>query len=213
MHRGQKQSWLAGIAVFAAAGVMWGAMPGGGPANRPINGPATSPATALPPATRTAEQRKRDDIARVMEFFRLTQPDVYEQATALRVSDPAKFDRLILGALPTVNRLEGLKRKSQKLFELSMLDMQLGYQSLRISQKLKSTGMPAAERVKLTDQMREIVTADFAIQQQIRQLEIEDLQQKVKDLDNRVKDREKDQSNIIQKRMNDLVDGNPKLEW
>jgi hypothetical protein len=198
-----------GIGLLGAAGVIWGAAPGRGPASKP----AANAATASQPTTRTAEQRKQDDIARVMEFFRLTQPDVYEQATALRQNDPTKFDRLILGALPTVNRLEGLKRKSQKLFDLSMLDMQLGYQSLRISQKLKSTGLPAAERVKLTDQMREIVTVEFVVQQQIRQLEIEDLQQKVKDLDNRVKDREKDQSNIIQKRMNDLVDGNPKLEW
>jgi hypothetical protein len=209
MHGGKKRIWLLGFGVMGAAGVIWGAAPGKGPASQPT----TSPTTAAQPATRTSEQRRQEDIARVMEFFRLTQPDVYEQATALRGSDPAKFDRLILGALPTVNRLEGIKKKSQKLFDLSMQDLQLGYQSLRISQKLKATGMAATERVKVTDQMREIVAAEFAVQQQIRQLEIEDLQQKVKDLDNRVKDREKDQSNILQKRMNDLVDGNPKLEW
>jgi hypothetical protein len=208
MH-GKSRKWLLGMGVMGVAGVIWGAAPGGGSASKP----GTNSATASQPATRTLEQRRQEDIARVMEFFRLTQPDVYEQATALRVSDQAKFDQLILGALLTVNRLEGVKKKSQKLFDLSMRDLQLGYQSLRISQKLKGTGLAAGERVNLTDQLRNIVAVEFTVQQQIRQFEIDELQQKVKDLDNRVKDRDKDQSSIIQKRVNDLVDGNPKLEW
>ena len=64
-----------------------------------------APATSAPttdssqPTTKTREQRHEEDINRVMEFFRVTQPDVFEKAKALRESDPAKFDKLIRGAV------------------------------------------------------------------------------------------------------------------
>jgi hypothetical protein len=175
--------------------------------------PALSQAGGASPTARTADQRKQDDIDRVMEFFRLTQPDVFDQAQALRGSNPARFDRLIMGALPTVNRLEALRRKSQQLFDLSIQDLQLGYQSLRIAQRLKRTDLSDADRAKLTEQLKAVVAAEFVVQQQIRQLEINDLQQKVQDLDSQVKGREMDQQNIIQKRVQDLVERNPRLEW
>jgi hypothetical protein len=177
--------------------------------------PATPPAaTATSPATsRTAEQKRQDDINRVMEFFRLTQPDVYDQALALRGSDPGKFDKLIMGALPTVNRLEVLKRKSQKLFDLSIRDLQLGYQSLRLSHELKRADLAEADRRKLSDQLKGIVAEEFDVQQQIRQSEIDDLQSKIRDLNAQVKDRQNDKDAIIGKRVEDLIEHNPRLEW
>ena len=190
---------LAGGAVLSAA-MMLAASPGGGP-----EGPE--------PAARSAEQKKQDDINRVMDFFRITQPDVYNQAKVLHGTDPARFDRLIMGALPTVNRLETIRRRSEKLFALSMQDLQLGYQSLRIAQRLKRTDLSGADRANLTEQLRAVVAAEFAVQQQIRQWEIDDLQEKVLDLDSQVKDRDMDEEAIIQKRMEDLVERNPRLEW
>ena len=190
---------LAGGAVLSAA-TMLAASPGGGP-----EGPE--------PAARTAEQRKQDDINRVMDFFKITQPDVYNQAKVLHGTDPARFDRLIMGALPTVNKLEGIRRRSQELFDLSMQDLKLGYQSLRIAQRLKRTDLTDADRANLTEQLRAVVAAEFEVQQQIRQWEINDLQEKVQDLDSQVKDREMDAETIIQKRMEDLVERNPRLEW
>ena len=190
---------LAGGAVLSAA-TMLAASPGGGP-----EGPE--------PAARTAEQRKQDDINRVMDFFKITQPDVYNQAKVLHGTDPARFDRLIMGALPTVNKLEGIRRRSQELFDLSMQDLQLGYQSLKIAQRLKRTDLSPVDRANLTEQLRAVVAAEFEVQQQIRQWEINDLQEKVQDLDGQVKDREMDAEAIIQKRMEDLVERNPRLEW
>ena len=186
---------LAGGAVLSAA-AMLAASPGGGP-----EGPGT------------AEQRKQDDINRVMDFLKITQPDVYNQAKVLHGTDPARFDRLILSALPTVNRLEGIRRRSPQLFDLSMQDLQLGYQSLRIAQRLKRTDLTGADRANLTEQLRAVVAAEFEVQQQIRQWEIDELQEKVQELDGQVKDREADAEAIIQKRMEDLVERNPRLEW
>jgi hypothetical protein len=178
---------------------------GGAPAPPPASQPASPP--------RTPEQRLEDDINRVMEFFRITQPDVYGQAQTLRVTDPMRFTRLILGALPTVNRLETTRQRSQKLFDLSMQDLKLGYQSLRIATDLRRSSLSEADRKKLREQLASVVASEFDVQQKIRQFEIDDLQQKVKDVDTQVKDRERAKSTIIQKRLDDLIERTPRLEW
>jgi hypothetical protein len=187
------------------------AAPPAGPSHSAASPAAAHPATA--PAPRTPEQKKQDDIQRVMEFFKATQPDVYEQAKALRETDPAKFEKLIGGALSTVNHLEGTRRRNPKLFELCMKDLQLNYQSLRIAHELKRTDLPSADRRQLTEQLNILVAREFDFQQQVRQLEIEDLQKKVSDLDTQVRAREGDKENIIRKRVEDLTERTPRLEW
>ena len=174
---------------------------------------ATAPATTSQPATRTAEQRRQDDINRVMEFFRLTQPDVYAQAKIYQQTEPEKFDKLITGAIMTVNRFESMKRRNPRLFDLSMRDLQLGYESLRKAHELKRTDLSAADRNRMTQQLKEIVAAEFEIQQQIRQAEIEDLRQRLKDLDTSVRDKQEQKDAIIRKRTEDLLERTPGLMW
>ena len=178
------------------------------PQSHPATGPATTQA-----ATRSAEQRRQEDINRAMAFFKATQPDVYEQAMALRTSDPAKFDKLIMSAMPTVNKLEGMRKKNPKLFELSMLDLQLGYKSLRLAHDLKKPDMSDVERQKSAEELHQIISNEFDVQQQIRQIEIDDLQARIKDLDDQVKARAKDKEGILQKRGEDLSGDAPRLEW
>jgi hypothetical protein len=173
--------------------------------------PAAQPRPA--PATQTADSRRADDIARVMEFFRVTQPDVYEQAKILRTTDPKKFDTLIGGAIMTVYRLEAMKRKNPKLFDLSMRDFQLGYETLRKSRELKRNDLAEGDRRQIRTQLAAIVTEQYDVQQQIRQTELEDLRQKLKDLDAQLRDRQKDKDNIIHKRIDDLIDRTPGLMW
>jgi hypothetical protein len=175
---------------------------------------ATPPAaTTSQPATRTAEEKKQDDINRVMEFFRVTQPDVYEQARSLRTSDPAKFEKLISGAISTVNHMEGIRRRNPKIFELCMQEMQFNYASLRMAHELKRTDLPDPDRKQITEQLKNIIAAEFDVQQQIKYLEIEDLQKKVSDLDNAVHARQQDKDNVLHKRLEDLTERTPRLEW
>ena len=192
-------------AAFLVAGMLWAV-------NSAEGGTPGKETTASAPA-RTDEQKKQENIERVMEFFRLTQPDVYEQANALKGSDPRKFDKLILSALPRVNELDSIRKTNPALFELLMRDLELGYQSLRLAHELKRTDLTEAERNKLTEQLRKIIAAEFGVQQQIRQFDIDGLRQKLKSLDDQVKAREADRESILQKRADDLINGTPRLEW
>jgi len=173
-------------------------------------GPATQPST---PPSRTAEQRRQDDINRAMEFFRITQPDVYEKALEMRKTDKANFDKLIMNAMPTVNHLEQVRKKNPKLFELSMKDLQIGYMSLQISHDLKRENLPDADRAKLIKQLSGLVHESFEVRQQIRQMEIDDLKIRLADLEMQVQEREKEREKRIGERVDDLIKNNGKLEW
>jgi hypothetical protein len=174
-----------------------------------------SPAAAAStqPASQTAEEKKQRDIARVMEFFRNTQLDVYEQANALRASDPAKFDKLIADTLPTVDRLDAMRKSKPKLFELSMKDVQLNYLTLRLAHELKRADLTDADRKQITKELNEAVAQEFDVQQKIRQFELDELKGKVRKLDDQLKVRESDKGTIIQKRAQDLIKGTTRSEW
>jgi hypothetical protein len=176
-------------------------------------GPGTGTVSTTQPSTRTAEEKKQEDVARVMTFFQNTQLDVYEQANALRASDPAKFDKLIADTLPTVDRLEMLKKNKPKLFELSMKDVQLNYKTLRLAHELKRTDLTDADRKQIKKELQETVAQEFDVQQKIRQYELDELKGKVRKLDDQLKVRESDKGSIIQKRADDLIKGTTRSEW
>jgi hypothetical protein len=182
--------------------------------------PATPPASAQPgqvATTRAAKpdpaKKKEEEIARVMEFFRVTQPDVYEQARTLRETDPAKFEKLVRPAIWTVNKLEDMKKRKPKLFELTMKDLELNYRSMRISRQLKNADLPAADRDKLTTELTGIVSNQFDLRQQIRQEEIENLKTQLKELGDRLQNNEKVKDTLIKKRVDDLIEKPPRLDW
>jgi hypothetical protein len=175
--------------------------------------PGASSAATTPATQSAAEVRRQEEIARVMEFFRVTQPDVYEQAKILRTADAKKFDSLISGAAMTVNKLESLKRKNPKLFDLSMRDFQLHYESMRKARELKRADLAEGDRRQLKAQLGAIVAEQYDVRQQIRQTELEDLRQKLKDLDAQLHDRQKDKDNIIKNRIDDLIERAPGPMW
>jgi hypothetical protein len=175
--------------------------------------PPTSTQPAAPSRRPDPAKKKEEEIARVMEFFRVTQPDVYEQAKVLQGSDPARFEKLVRPTIYTVNKLEDMRKRSPKLFELTMKDLELNYRSLRLSRQLKRADLPPADREKLTTELTGIVSSQFDIRQQIRREEIEHLKTQLKELGDKLQSNEKVKDKLIKKRVDDLVEKPPRLEW
>jgi hypothetical protein len=178
--------------------------------------PKPSPTPPSQPATTQARKPnpdKEQEIARVMEFFRVTQPDVYEQAKTLRETDPERFEKLVRPAFHTVRKLEDLRKRSPKLFQLTMQDLELNYRSLRLSRQLKRPDLPAGDREKMTTELTGIVSTQFDIRQQIRQEEIENLKTQLKELGDKLQSNESVKATLIKKRVDDLVEKPPRLDW
>lgn len=203
--------------LFAAAALLFPvatALLADTPATRPAAGPsaAASPTTA-PTTEQAAADRKEQEITKVMEFLRVTQPDVYDQALTFREADPARFEKLIRGALGTVNRLEDLKKRDPRLFELKMKDLELAYKSMRLARELQRPDLAAADRTRLSDDLTTVVTTEFDISQQMREHEIASMRTRLQDLDKQLQERAKDKDALIRQRVQDLVEKPPRLEW
>lgn len=177
---------------------------------------SSGPASTSQPSTQAATQnknKKEEDIARVMDFFKATQPDLYQEAQVLKASDPDKFAKLIHGAIGMVNKLEDMRKKSPKLFDLKMKDLELAGKSVAIAKELKRTDLLPAERDQLTHQLSDIVAKQFDITQKYRQQEIDDLKDKLSGLQSQLEDRAKDKDDLIKKRVDDLLQNTPHLDW
>jgi hypothetical protein len=176
----------------------------------------TAAASSQPASTMTAaeakEKKKQEEIDRVMDFFHKTQPDVYEQAKSLRDSDPVKFEQLVRPAINTVDRLENMRKRNPELFTLTMKDLELNYQSLRLARQLKQPDLAPADHDKIVADLSAKVTEEFAVRQQIRQKQIEDLQAQLKQLGDKLQNNETIKDVLIKKRIDDL-EKSPRLEW
>lgn len=175
---------------------------------------ATQPTTAATaPNPTKKDARREEEISRVMDFFKQTQPDVYEQALKLRDSDPARFEKVIREASGTVKRLDELRRNKPKLFDLTMKDLTLNYRSVRLAREAKRTDLTPEQRDRNTKELQKVVEEQFSLRQQIRQFEIDEAAQRVRDLENALKDRDKVKADLIKKRVEELLEKPPRLDW
>ncbi|HVS72258.1 MAG TPA: hypothetical protein VHQ47_13465 [Phycisphaerae bacterium] len=182
-------------------------------AKPPATRPAALSAATAPTTEQAAAQKKEQEIARVMEFFRVTQPDVYAQAKTLRDADPAQFEKLVRGALGTVNHLEDLRKRDPVQFDLKMKDLELAYKSLRLARELQRNDLDPSERQRVSADLRAVVTQEFDVCQQMRQEAINFIKNRVQDLDKDLQNRAKQKDALIKQRIQDLTEKSPKLEW
>jgi len=165
---------------------------------------AEKPATTAP--AKTKEQKEAEEVARVMDFFHRTQPDVYKQAHRLQETDPEKFKSLIQPAIRIVNMLEDLKKRDPEYYDLKMKEYQLAFQSRRLAEQLHRNDLTPADREKIMAELADIVSQEFDNAQQVRRKEIANIVARVKRLQADLSEREKNKDKHLNRRLNDLTD-------
>ena len=172
------------------------------PAPKPAATTTSKPATA--PA-KSKEARRAEDIARVLEFFKVVQPEAYDKALKLRETDPAKFEQLVVPAIPTVNNLEEIKRNNLALYELKVEDYRLTYQREDKVKQLHRSDLAASEHDRLLVDLTSIVTRQFEVGQLIRQQEIADIEKRLQKLRAQLEEADKDKDSVIKNRLERLI--------
>ena len=152
-------------------------------------------------------------IQKILQFLETTDPSVYHEALTLRRSNPAKFVRLISAAAPNFRRLESLQKSDPKLFSLTIQDLSLTHQSFNLADRLRQPGLTRQQNQRLRTRLLNIVSEQFGVRQQIRKLELDQLMQKINALKAQYARRQKNQAEIIAKRVADLVGKPPSVNW
>ena len=152
-------------------------------------------------------------IQKILQFLKTTDPAVYEEALTLRQSKPAKFVKLISAAAPNFRRLENLQNSDPKLFSLTIEDLSLTHQSFSLADQLRQPGLTGQQTQHLRARLLKIVSVQFGVRQQIRKLELDRLMRKINELKAQYAQRQKNQAQIIAKRVADLIGKPPSVNW
>lgn len=152
-------------------------------------------------------------INQIMDFLKATEPDVYKKAEILRRSDPQQFARLITEAAPNFARLEHLRKTDPKLLHLTLQDLADTHESFKLAGELRQPGLPPSAMQLLRTRLRQVVTAQFDLRQQIRLHELNELVKKINELKAQLKHRKTQRQEIIQRRMAQLIGKPPSVNW
>jgi len=172
----------------------------------------TAPAAAAksPPASapaKTKEQKEAEEIARVMDFFKRTQPDVYEQALQLRATDPDKFKSLVQSqsVVCRVNSLEDIKKNDPEYYDLKIKDYQFIFLSKRLAEQLHRSDLTPADRAKIMADLNDLISREFDNAQQMHRKEIANIEERVKKLQATLEEREQNKDKYLKRRLNELA--------
>ncbi|HUO08864.1 MAG TPA: hypothetical protein VM008_11225 [Phycisphaerae bacterium] len=177
-----------------------------GPAGAITASSATQPS---PQPAKTKEQKFAEDSARVLEFFRLNQPYVYDQALSLQKSDPARFEWTVTHAIGTVKQLESLQKRNKPLFDLKLKDFELTYSCAGLRDQIKRPDISSADRDSLIKQLTDKLNEQFENGQKIRAAQIEDLKKELAECEQNLQNRAAQKDEWIKKQLDELIGGLP----
>ena len=172
--------------------------------------PASTPATSQP-ATAPRPKLKDEDVA--LNFLKQHEPEVYQDALILRDKDQKKYNDLIKEFIPEVRGLIEMQKRQPAYFELVVKDRRLAYRTIQMAKELRDAPLTPEARESRTKDLKDLVTRQFAVRQQKRQMELDELQRKLDDLKHQLDDREHNKDGLISQRITDLLKKNPRVEW
>jgi len=179
--------------------------------SQPASAPATHPAS-LPRIV------VNDDV--VLNFFQKYEPDVYKQMMVLKDKDKAKYETLMKDFYKEVGHLLDLQRRNVPLFEITMEDRRVGFDSLQLARHIRDDKLSPQELDKANKDLQALLDKQFDLRQKIRQAALDDQKARIEDLQKAYESvleqfaqREKTKDDLIKQRMDDLMQKNPKVEW
>lgn len=181
------------------------------PVTAPTAPAVASTMSAAPPATAPRPKLKDEETA--LNFLKQNEPEVYQDALTLREKDQKKYNELIKEFIPEVRGLAEMQNNKPAQFKLVIEDRRLAYRAIQMAKELRDAPLTPEARENRTKDLRDLVTRQFAIRQQQRQMELEGLQRKLDDLKHQLDDRAHNKDGLIGQRIADLLKKNPRVEW
>lgn len=179
--------------------------------------PTTAPAKMIDkPATTQPAPPTPEDL--VLGFAMQNEPDIYKWLLVLREKDPKRYNDLIREFTPEVRKLSDLKKRNPDMFQLTIEDRRLYFQSLQLSRDNPAATGPAEQARH--QKLETVVKMQFEVRQKLRQVELDEaaariqaLQKQLDRLKSELETRERNKDTLIEQRIEDLTNKNAKMEW
>ncbi len=180
---------------------------------------ATAPATQGVATEKNNKKSPQNAEEMVLAFAGQYEPEVFRWLHVLKDKDPKRYTDLIHEFTPEVRKLTELQKRNPKMFELTIEDRRLYFRTIQFAREAAPAATGPAEEMR-RQKLESLVRQQFEVRQKLRELELEDLSNRVQALQKQVDrmksdltQREKNKDTLIDQRVDDLNNHNAKMEW
>lgn len=160
-------------------------------------------------------QPSAQDMQEILELLKEQDPPLAQRLEAIRQTDPQRAQRMLGPHVPGLMRLAYLKRTDPEHFRLRMQDLKLDRQSRELARQIHGLAAAdmAAQRDRLTQELRAVLAQQFQVRQQLQEKMVQDLQQRLENLRLEVERRRAQKDQLIDQRFQELLQQNQGPQW
>lgn len=164
---------------------------------------------AQPPNEILSEQKREE----IMEFIeKYAGPERIRRLNELRLRKPEEYRRHLKRAMMRKRDLERLKEKEPELYEKSLQILELRRESFELVEKYKDAETDK-EKEKIKTELSRVVSEQFDLREEVRGARIKRLEEKITRLKEELAERKKNRDEIIERRIDELIDENDYMRW
>ncbi len=178
--------------------------------------PLTSAEPSKPAATAPAATVKagpKDPRQSTLDFLKAYEPEVLAWLGVLQSKDPKRYNEVMGNMVCEVNSLMDLKKRDPDRFPVTMQDRKYAFEALQLAAIIRNESSSVEDVQVAKTKLKATLTAQFAVRQQLRQMQLDFLQKQLDGLRQELNNREQSKDSLIEKRMEDLIKRNARGEW
>ncbi len=157
-----------------------------------------------------SSQLSPEEVQEALQIIREYNPEIAERIERWVQNGQEDLGPLIARRLPWVRKLLFVKRTDPPRYELMLSDLKLERACQELSRQLRE---PEANKADLNAQLKQKVTEQFEVRQKVREMEIAQLEQRVKELREQLEARVKARAELIDRRHGELTGQGGDLPW
>lgn len=113
----------------------------------------------------------------------------------------------------TQRYLSDMQRENRQLHERLMREREMEYESIVLAAQIRRLPEDAPERERLTEELRRKLEDIFALKEENRRRETEQLEKELEKLRDQLRNREENRAAIVEHRLNELIGRGQELDW
>ena len=147
-----------------------------------------------------------EQIETILAFMKEHMPWRLESLQKMQESDPERFRQFCRRLRFEIAQLQQLKGRDEAAFRKAIEERQLKMQALALAHKIRETE-GTGEKDKLTQQLREVLNRTFDLELATHEAHIRGLDERIEQLRRELKERAEHRSEIVEKRLNEALEG------
>lgn len=155
------------------------------------------------------------DLPEAMAVLRDYRPELVERFEEWASRHPQQAARMLSRTVPMISRLMRMRQDDPKGYELAIRDLRYFRATTIISRELRQARLDddQARVAELSQKLQAILSQHFDVRQQIRERDIQKLQQRLEQLRKQLDQRKNARARILEKRFDQLGNPDEKVPW